>query len=172
MSDACSIADLKPDPKNRRKHNSRNIDMIRDALGQVGAARSIVIDEDNIILAGNGVIEAAANAGIEHVQVVDADGETIIAVRRTGLNEEQKRKLSLYDNRTAELGEWDTEQIVADLEEGLSFEGLFREEELQGILEQATDAMPDGVEFKEYDESIADEVEYLTCPKCGHRWPK
>ena len=31
---------------------------------------------------------------------------------------------------------------------------------------------PDSVEFPEYDESIADEVEYITCPECGHRWPK
>ena len=144
MSDVHSIADLKPDPKNRRKHNPRNIGVIRDALGQVGAARSIVIDEDNVVLAGNGVIEAAADAGIERVQVVDADGETIIAVRRTGLSEDAKRKLALYDNRTAELAEWDTAQLVADLEEGLDFEGVFREDELQAILEQAADDLLKG----------------------------
>jgi DNA modification methylase len=144
MTDVHSLADLKPDPKNRRKHNPRNIGMIRDALGQVGAARSIVIDEDNVVLAGNGVIEAAADAGIERVQVVDADGETIIAVRRAGLTEEQKRKLALYDNRAAELAEWDTAQLVADLEEGLDFEGVFREDELQAILEQAADDLLKG----------------------------
>jgi len=32
--------------------------------------------------------------------------------------------------------------------------------------------IPPDVEFPEYDESIADEVEYLECPECGHRWPK
>ena len=36
----------------------------------------------------------------------------------------------------------------------------------EGIIDLA------GVEFPEYDESIADEVEYLECPECGHRWPK
>ena len=143
MSDN-TIADLKPDPRNARKHNPRNIGMIRDALGQVGAARSIVIDEDNIILAGNGVIEAAADAGIERVQVVDADGETIIAVRRSGLTAEQKRKLALYDNRAAELAEWDVEQLVADLGDGLDFEGVFGEDELQAILEQAADDLLKG----------------------------
>jgi len=81
MTEAHSISDLKPDKKNRRKHNQRNIGMIVDALHEVGAARSIVIDEDNLILAGNGVVEAAAEAGIERVKVVDADGETIVAVR-------------------------------------------------------------------------------------------
>jgi hypothetical protein len=28
------------------------------------------------------------------------------------------------------------------------------------------------VEFKEFDESAADDVEFLTCPKCGHSFPK
>ncbi len=59
-----SIADLKPDSRNARKHNQRNLNMIVDALHKVGAARSIVIDEDGVILAGNGVVEAAADAGI------------------------------------------------------------------------------------------------------------
>ena len=139
MSEPKSIADLKSDPHNRRKHNPRNIGMIRQALGEVGAARSIVIDERGVVLAGNGVLEAAADAGIERVQVVDADGETIIAVRRTGLSEEQKRKLALYDNRTAELATWDGEQLAADLEAGLSFDGLFSNDELQAIMEHAAD---------------------------------
>lgn len=134
--DVKHIGDLKPDPHNRRKHNPRNIGMIVDALHQVGAARSIVVDEDNIILAGNGVIEAAAQAGIERVRVIEADGNEIIAVKRTGLTEEQKRKLALFDNRTAELAEWDAEQIAADLEAGLDFDGLFTEDELDKLIGQ------------------------------------
>ncbi len=136
-----NIADLKPDSKNARKHNQRNLDMIVDALHKVGAARSIVIDENGVILAGNGVVEAAADAGIERVQVVDADGETIVAVRRTGLTDEQKRKLAYYDNRTAEVAEWDAEQIAADLEAGFDFAGMFSEEEMHAILEEAADAL-------------------------------
>lgn len=138
-----SIADLKPDSKNARKHNQRNLDMIVDALHKVGAARSIVIDEDGVILAGNGVVEAAAEAGIGRVQVVDADGETIVAVRRTGLTDEQKRKLAYYDNRTAEVAEWDAEQIAADLEAGFDFTGMFSEQEVHDLLGQVADAFGD-----------------------------
>lgn len=112
MGKFVNMTDLKRDPKNTRKHNPRNIGMIEKALGEVGAARSIVIDEDGTVLAGNGVLEAATNAGIERVQVVDADGETIIAVRRKGLTPEQKTKLALYDNRTGELAEWDPEMLT------------------------------------------------------------
>jgi hypothetical protein len=130
------ISILKPDSKNRRKHGPRNVGMIVDALHQVGAARSIVIDEDNTILAGNATVEAAAQAGIEKLQVVDADGSTIIAVRRSGLTPEQKRKLALWDNRTAELAEWDAEQIAADVDAGESFSEIFTDEELDEILER------------------------------------
>jgi hypothetical protein len=143
MSGDCRVKDLKSDPSNRRKHPERNVGMLVDSLHEVGAARSIVIDENGMVLAGNGVIQAAQQAGIERVQVVDADGETIIAVRRTGLTDEQKRKLALYDNRTAELAEWDAGQIAADLEAGLSFDGLFSTDEINGLLEKAADELLD-----------------------------
>lgn len=142
MADIESIGQLKPDPKNARKHNPRNIGMIEKALGEVGAARSIVIDEEGTILAGNGVVEAAAQAGIERVQVVDADGETIVAVRRKGLTQEQKTKLALFDNRTAELAEWDTE-VLADIADDIPLDDLFNPDELRdlgvGLTEPAED---------------------------------
>jgi ParB-like chromosome segregation protein Spo0J len=103
------IKDLIADPQNRRTHNPRNIGMIVDALQKVGASRSIVIDETGTILAGNGVVEAASEAGLTKVQIVDADGDTIVAVRRSGLSEDQKRHLAIADNRTAELATWNLE---------------------------------------------------------------
>ena len=39
-------------------------------------------------------------------------------------------------------------------------------------LAEASGIVPPIVEFPEYDESVADEVEYIECPECGHRWPK
>ena len=167
-SDPQHIGDLTPDNENARLHSPRNIGMVVDALGQVGAARSIVIDENGVVLAGNGVLEAAALAGIEAVQVVDADGETIVAVRRTGLTAEQKKKLAYFDNRATDLSSFDPEQIVADMEADFDFSDLFRDDELAEIV--AGLDLPQ--EWPAYDESIADEVEYHECPDCGHKWPK
>jgi hypothetical protein len=128
------IKDLVPDPANRRLHNPRNLGMIADALHEVGAARSIVIDEENVILAGNGVTEAAAEAGITRVRVVDTSGDELVAVRRRGLTAEQKRALALYDNRTAELAAWNPEQLQADVASGLTLEPWFSESELATVL--------------------------------------
>lgn len=114
---APTIADLVPDPANCRKHNPRNIGAIVNSLHKVGAARSIVIDENNVILAGNGLVEAAGEAGIEKLKIVEADGDTVVAVRRTGLTAKQKAELAIGDNRTAELAEWDAEQLLRTIAE-------------------------------------------------------
>jgi hypothetical protein len=66
--------------------------------------------------------------------VVDADGETIIAVRRTGLTPEQKTKLALFDNRTAELAEWDVSEVLATLEAGVNLDALWRPDELEALV--------------------------------------
>lgn len=133
MNEIRSIADLTHDPKNARRHTSRNVGMIEKALGEVGAARSIVVDENGVVLAGNATIEAAAAAGIERVQVVDADGQTIIAVRRSGLSPEQKAHLALYDNRASELAEWDTD-VLADLGAEIDLSGFWTKDELAALI--------------------------------------
>lgn len=134
MSNIAHLGDLTPDPRNARRHNPRNVGMIERALGEVGAARSIVIDENGTVLAGNATVEAAAAAGIDRVQVVDADGETIIAVRRSGLTPEQKRKLALYDNRANELSDWEPMELAADLVAGLDLSGMFSDAEMGALL--------------------------------------
>lgn len=129
-----TLADLVPDPANRRVHSGRNLAMVREALETVGAARSIVIDEDNVILAGNGVTEAATAAGLTKVRIVDAEGDEVVAVRRRGLTEDQKRALALYDNRTGELATWDVNQLQADLAAGLDLVPFFTDAELRALV--------------------------------------
>lgn len=163
-TDPVHIKELKPDERNLRSHNPRNIGMIADAMQEVGAARSIVIDEDGTILAGNGAVEAAGQAGITKVKVVDADGETIVAVRRKGLTARQKKRLAAFDNRTAELATWDTDDVQKILaEDAKALEGMFGEDELKTLLNQV-DA-PN--EFPTADENL--ETEHV-CPKCGYKW--
>jgi hypothetical protein len=134
MANPKHIKDLIPDPKNRRKHTPRNVGMIVDALQKVGSGRSIVIDENNEVLAGNATIEAAGEAGITKLKVIDATGNEIVAVRRTGLTTDQKRDLAIYDNRTGELADWDVEQLLEDADVGVDLSLFFREDELQDLV--------------------------------------
>ena len=161
-TDAVSISELKPDKKNARRHNPRNIGMIADSIQEVGASRSIVIDEDNNILAGNGTVEAAAQAGITKMQIVDADGETIIAVRRKGLTKKQKTRLAIADNRTAELAEWEPD-VLSDLAEDGLLAGFWSDAELSAIL-------PDFAPGTEEEHGRLDEKSKVTCPECGHEF--
>ena len=161
-TDAVSISELKPDKKNARRHNPRNIGMIADSIQEVGASRSIVIDEDNNILAGNGTVEAAAQAGITKMQIVDADGETIIAVRRKGLTKKQKTRLAIADNRTAELAEWEPD-VLSDLAEDGLLAGFWSDAELSAIL-------PDFAPGTEEEQGRLDEKSKVTCPECGHEF--
>jgi hypothetical protein len=106
-----SINSLKADHKNARKRTDRSAELIKESLERYGAARSIVVDEENRILAGNGTVEGAKAAGIKNVRIIDTEGDEIIAIRRTGLSEDEKVGLALADNRTSDLSEWDQEML-------------------------------------------------------------
>lgn len=106
-----SIKDLKHDHKNARKRTDRSAALIAESLKRFGAARSIVIDEDGRILAGNGTVEGARKAGIDKLRIIETEGDELIAVRRTGLSEDEKVGLALADNRSSDLSEWDNEML-------------------------------------------------------------
>ncbi len=139
-SDVRPLDALTPDPRNARKHGERNLAQIEGALREVGAARSIVVDEDGVVLAGNATLQAAMQAGLARVRIVEADGTELVAVCRSGLTPEQKRRLALFDNRAAELAEWDTD-VLASLADDTDFSGLWDDHELADLL-AAVDATP------------------------------
>jgi site-specific DNA-methyltransferase (adenine-specific) len=128
-----TVTDLIPDPRNARRHTDRNLATIESSLRELGAARSIVVDEAGVILAGNATVQAATKVGIDRVRVIDADGSELVAERRTGLTPEQKRRLALFDNRAAELAEWDTEMLAA-LAGDTDLTGLWDDDELADLL--------------------------------------
>jgi hypothetical protein len=126
--------------------------MIATALETVGAARSIVVDEDNVILAGNGVMEAAVGR-VTDVQVVDVAGDELVVVRRTGLTNEQKRALAMFDNRAGELATWNPDQLKTD---AVRLGQYFSAEEIATLLQPARLKPAAAVSASE-----------VTCPKCG-----
>ena len=128
-----SIKDLKSDHKNARKRTDRSASLIAESLKQYGAARSIVIDEDGRILAGNGTVEGAKQAGITNVRIIEAEGDELIAVKRTGLSEDEKVGLALADNRSSDLSDWDNE-MLKQLSEEHDISPWFDEDDLEELL--------------------------------------
>lgn len=108
------VSDLTFDDKNFNKHTEFGMSLIEKSLRNNGAGRSILIDKNNRIIAGNGVVETASQIGLEDVQIVETDGTKIIAVKRTDidLDSKQGREMALADNATASVDlAWDEEQI-------------------------------------------------------------
>ena len=136
-----TLSDLKQDHKNARKRTETSASLLKESLQRYGPARSIVIDEDDRILAGNGTVEAALGLGIEGLRVIDANPDEIIAVRRTGLTEDQKVGLALADNRTADLAEWDAEMLHR-LSEEHDIAPWFEDGDVEALLEQVEQLDP------------------------------
>jgi ParB-like chromosome segregation protein Spo0J len=162
------LRDLTPDPENRRQHSARNLAMIVDSLQRDGFGRSILIDENNTVLAGNATIDAAAEVGIERVRIVEASGHEIIAVRRRGLTDSQKRSLSISDNRAAELATWDLAQLRTDVDAGLDLGFFFEPAELADLL--GSDAPTPRFEPEAPAHRLDELADNTTCPACGHSW--
>jgi DNA modification methylase len=135
-----SINDLQNDHKNARKRTDRSSKLIKESLQKFGAARSIVIDENNRILAGNGTIAGAKAAGIKNLKVIETDGNEIIAVKRTGLSEDEKVGLALADNRTSDLSEWDI-NMLEELSQEHDLNPWFDNDDLKELLGE-TEVLP------------------------------
>lgn len=132
------LSALSPDRKNARRRTERSSALLEHSLSQYGAARSIVIDEEGVVLAGNGTLEAAAAIGIDQVLVVPADGNTLVAVQRTDLSPRQKVEYALADNRASDLSEWDA-ATLSDLvndDPDLNLNAFFSDDEFKAILEE------------------------------------
>ena len=114
------ISDLVFDDKNFNKHTEYGMSLIEKSIRNNGAGRSILIDKNNRIIAGNGVTEIAGQIGLEDVQIVETDGTKIIAVKRTDidLDSKQGREMALADNATgaADL-QWDAEELQKAMDE-------------------------------------------------------
>lgn len=131
------ISDLQLDTGNANKGTKRGNDAVAHSLKEYGAGRSILIDKNGVIIAGNKTVSNAAAAGINDVIVVQSDGTQIIAVQRTDLSlldDPKAKQLAIADNRTSELGiDWNPE-ILGQLAEGMDLQPFFTDEELAEII--------------------------------------
>lgn len=109
------IQSLVFDDKNFNKGTEYGEHLMDDSLRKFGLGRSILIDKNNRIIAGNKTAEKAGELGFEKVVIVETDGNTIVAVKRKDidLDSSKGRELALADNATSKANiSWDNEMIM------------------------------------------------------------
>lgn len=120
------------DKRNYRRHDEKNKRVIRKSLEELGAGRSVVIDKDGALIAGNGVYEQAQKLKMP-VRVVETDGSELVVVKRTDLatGDEKRKRLALADNVASDLSDFDDDLLHEDFSiEELSDWGLENEEKM------------------------------------------
>lgn len=108
------INKLIPDDHNFNKGTDEGAMLLDKSLEELGAGRSILLDKDNRIIAGNKTVESAKRKGLNKIRIVETDGTEIVAVKRTdvSLDTEKGRKLAAADNAVAKKNiSWDDEQL-------------------------------------------------------------
>jgi predicted RNA-binding protein len=111
-----TLSDLVFDDKNFNAGTENGQQLLEKSLRQFGAGRSILIDKNNRIIAGNKTVEQATNVGLKDVVIVETTGDKIVAVKRTDidLDSPQGRELALADNAVAVADiEWDLATLGA-----------------------------------------------------------
>ena len=151
MTDKRKISDLIPDHANANKGTERGRYALEASLRQYGAGRSILLDKNGRIIAGNKTVEVAADVGLDDVLIVQTDGKQIVAVQRTDLDIDsvEGRGLAYADNRVGQLSlDWDAEQVLADLNAGMDLSGLFFDFEIDKILGREGEPLDPNAEWQ------------------------
>ena len=105
------VADVIPYEKNPRK-NDDAVKYVMESIKEFGFKVPIVVDADNVIVAGHTRLKAAKKLKMEEVPCIVADD----------LTDEQIQAFRLADNKVAEKAEWDFELLAEEMEDLLNFD--------------------------------------------------
>lgn len=150
------IDDVKIYPGNAKKHPEEQIDKIMRSIQEFGYTAPILIDEDDILLAGHGRLSACKKLDMQDIEYK----------RIEGLSEEQKKAYRIADNKSGESS-WSIDKLKVEFKDlevkefDLTLTG-FKLDEISSITmekEQNTEVNKIG--------SLM-----ITCPSCGEKFSK
>jgi len=156
-NDKRKLSELIPWPRNPRQVKVDQVRRLQESIDLFGQPETIAIGPGNEIYNGHQRLKSWADKY--------GDIEVDVRVASRELSEKEREKLTVFLHKGA-AGEWDFDVLANEFDVDDLLDWGFEDWELQ------VQGMGDLPEFKEYDESIADEVEYIECPECGHKWPK
>lgn len=153
--ESVSVESLSFDPNNARKHSEENLLAIQASLEQFGQRKPIVVTANNVVVAGNGTLEAAQVLGWSKIDVVRAPADW---------SSDEVKAFALADNRTAELAEWDKDILAKQLLD-LEQVGFF-----VSTLGFEPTAVPDFEPIALDKNPALDERVKHECPNCGEKF--
>lgn len=144
------LASLQRPERNVRMHTEKQLREFERSVSMFGQLRPIVVDENRVILAGNGLYETLLRMGWEEADVLQMEG----------LTENQKKKLMLADNKIFGLGVDDLDSFDAflvELKDDLDIPG-FDEDLLRSMVAQAGEVTETLKEYGTLDESEIEDI--------------
>lgn len=101
-----TIKDLKFDQHNFNAHTPEGMEMLDKSISDFGFGRSVVVDKNDNLIAGNGVVETALKQGKTKIIEIETDGTELVVVKRkdVDINTEYGREMAFADNVTAKVG--------------------------------------------------------------------
>lgn len=184
-----AIDQLIPDNANANRGTLYGQELLRKSFRNLGAGRSVLLDKNNRIIAGNKSKDAAQMEGIKDVIVVDTEGDVLVAVKRTDMSLDSKegRDMSIADNATGEKNlewdesalqymteKWDMDTRAWDVETramGEDYKPNLNPTQQNTIttgkdVERAEKKIEEGIEQKKKAQDLQD----VTCPTCGFKF--
>ncbi len=141
---------------NNPRINDNAVDKVASSIKEFGFKNPILIDSENVIIAGHTRLKAARKLGLEEVPTIKVED----------LTENQIKAFRIADNKTSEFAEWDMELLEIELEELEDMFTGFSEEEKEVIF-NASDIDIDSF-FEDAEETNKEkEEEEIQCPHCG-----
>ena len=138
---------VKPYPENPRKISEKAIDKVALSIKEFGWQQPIVVDENNVIIAGHTRHKAAEKLGIREVPILKA----------VGLSEDKVRAYRFMDNRSHEESAWDWDKAVKEISELLDENKI--DEKLLGFDEGEFDYIKLRFQEMETDKQISEDKE-------------
>ena len=130
--------DLIPYARNTRTHSDEQVNQIVSSIKEFGFTNPVLVDQDNMIIAGHGRVMAANKLKLDKVPT--------ICLKH--LTEAQKKAYIIADNRLALNAGWDEDMLKVELEElndlefDISLLG-FEDNEIESLLSEPTEGLTD-----------------------------
>lgn len=135
-----NVTDIKPDPENPKDHSDEQIEKLCRSM-ETAWTNPIIVDENNIVIAGHGRLMAAQKLKLDRVPCIVL----------TGLTEAEKIQLQIFDNKSGEMSIWNIDKLcikidqLRDMNADLDLTG-FTEREISDIFDEQAEKQQDDVQ--------------------------